>query len=48
MSDSAWLLPVAGVLAGLVIGAAARYSRFCTMAALERHWYANDSSGLRT
>lgn len=48
MQDVGWLLPIAGGLAGLVIGAAARLDRFCTLAALERFWYANDSSGLRT
>ena len=48
MEDIGWLLPIAGGLAGIIIGAAARYDRFCTLAALERHWYANDSSGLRT
>lgn len=48
MQDVGWLLPIAGILAGLIIGAAARRDRFCTLAALERFWYANDSSGLRT
>lgn len=48
MQDVGWLLPIAGGLAGIVIGAAARRDRFCTLAALERLWYANDSSGLRT
>ena len=48
MEDVGWLLPIAGGLTGIVIGAAARYDRFCTLAALERYWYANDSSGLRT
>ncbi len=48
MQDVGWLLPIAGGLAGIVIGAAARRDRFCTLAALERYWYANDSSGLRT
>lgn len=48
MEDIGWLLPIAGGLAGLVIGAAARLDRFCTLSALERHWYANDSSGIRT
>lgn len=48
MPDAVWLLPIAGVLAGLVIGAVARRNRFCTMAALERYWYAADSSGVRT
>lgn len=45
---SAWALPLAGVLAGCVLGFAARRQRFCTMAALERYWYADDSRGLRT
>ncbi|WP_316978652.1 YeeE/YedE family protein [Shumkonia mesophila] len=48
MADAAWFLPVAGVAAGIVIGAVARNVHFCTLSALERHWYANDSSGLRT
>lgn len=48
MQDVGWLLPIAGGLAGIIIGAAARRDRFCTLAALERYWYANDSSGLRT
>jgi hypothetical protein len=48
MDDIGWLLPLAGGLTGIVIGAVARLDRFCTLAALERHWYANDSSGLRT
>lgn len=48
MADTAWFLPVAGALVGIVIGAIARRNHFCTMAALERHWYANDSRGLRT
>jgi hypothetical protein len=48
MQDLGWLLPFAGGLAGFVIGAAARLSRFCTMAAFERLWYAGDSSGIRT
>ncbi|MGD1879159.1 MAG: YeeE/YedE family protein [Kiloniellaceae bacterium] len=48
MQDIGWLLPLVGGLTGIVIGAAARRDRFCTLAALERHWYANDSSGIRT
>lgn len=43
-----WFLPVAGLLAGTIVGYAARRHHFCTMSALERHWYANDSHGLRT
>lgn len=45
--ESAWSLPLAGLLIGSVIGFAARRYHFCTMSGLERHWYAGDSSGLR-
>ena len=45
---SPWMLPVAGLLCGLVLGAVARWNHFCTLAALERHWFANDSTTLRT
>jgi hypothetical protein len=48
MASSAWFLPLMGVIVGTIIGAMARRNHFCTMAALERHWYANDSRGLRT
>ena len=40
-------LPLAGILAGIAMGYAARRQHFCTMSALERHWYASDSHGLR-
>lgn len=43
-----YALPLAGILVGSVIGYMARYNHFCTLSALERHWYANDSSGVRT
>ena len=46
--DRPWGLVVAGILCGLVLGWAARRHRFCTLSALERHWYAGDSNGLRT
>lgn len=46
--DSAWMLPAAGLLVGTVLGIVARRYRFCTLAAVERHWYANDSKGLRS
>lgn len=46
--ESPWILPLAGILAGFAMGYAARRQHFCTMAALERYWYANDSRGLRT
>lgn len=42
------MLPAAGLLCGLVLGAVARWNHFCTLAALERHWFANDSTTLRT
>lgn len=42
------MLPVAGLLCGIVLGAVARWNHFCTLAALERHWFANDSTTLRT
>lgn len=48
MLDVGWLLPLAGGVIGIAIGAAARLDRFCTLAALERYWYAGDASGLRT
>jgi uncharacterized membrane protein YedE/YeeE len=41
------ILPLAGFLVGLSMGFIARRHHFCTMAALERHWYASDSNGLR-
>ncbi|MBA2127452.1 mmebrane protein [Hyphomicrobium methylovorum] len=46
--ESPWTLPLAGVLAGIAMGFVARRHHFCTMAALERYWYAGDSRGLRT
>lgn len=45
--ESAWILPGAGLLVGMLLGATARYFRFCTLTALEKHWYAQDSNGLR-
>jgi uncharacterized membrane protein YedE/YeeE len=47
MIDSGWLLSLSGCLVGAIIGYAARRSHFCTMAALERHWYAGDDGPLR-
>ncbi|MFT4726493.1 MAG: hypothetical protein ACI9UN_000988 [Granulosicoccus sp.] len=46
--DSPWLLPAAGLIIGMLLGAVARHYRFCTLTALERHWYAEDSNGLRS
>ncbi|MCY0095629.1 YeeE/YedE family protein [Hoeflea ulvae] len=47
MIDSGWMLALSGGLVGAIIGFVARRSHFCTMAALERHWYANDDNPLR-
>jgi uncharacterized membrane protein YedE/YeeE len=46
--DPVVLTPLLGVLAGCVLGFVARSTHFCTLSALERHWYAGDSSALRT
>ncbi|GLS34788.1 hypothetical protein GCM10010869_03760 [Mesorhizobium tianshanense] len=48
LATSPWFLPLAGLAAGAVMGYFARREHFCTMSALERHWYAGDSAGLRT
>ncbi len=45
--DALIALPIAGVLAGTVLGYVARVNRFCTLSALERYWYAGDGTGLR-
>jgi len=45
---AALLLPLSGLIAGGVLGYVARRNFFCTLSALEQHWYANNSSGLRT
>jgi len=47
MLESGWMLALSGCLVGAIIGFAARKSHFCTMAALERHWYADDDRPLR-
>lgn len=46
--ESPWALPLAGLMIGMIMGAVARWNHFCTLSALERHWYAADSTGLRT
>lgn len=48
LADFPWLLPIVGVFVGALAGAAARWNHFCTLSALERYWYANDSNGIRT
>ncbi|MCY0147488.1 YeeE/YedE family protein [Hoeflea sp. G2-23] len=47
MINSGWMLALSGCAVGGVIGFLARKSHFCTMAALERHWYAADDRPLR-
>lgn len=48
ITDSEWILPGIGLLGGIMLGGVARWNHFCTLSALERYWYANDSRGLRT
>lgn len=48
MIDTAWLLPLTGVATGTVMGFVARRYHFCTLGAFERHWYAGDSTKLRS
>lgn len=42
-----WALPAAGLAVGAAMGYVARAGHFCTMAALERYWYAGDARGIR-
>ena len=46
--DLPWTPVLLGLLVGLPMGYVARATHFCTMAALERHWFASDSRGLRS
>jgi hypothetical protein len=46
--ENPWALPLAGLTVGVLMGYVARRNHFCTMSALERHWYAADSNGLRS
>jgi len=48
LEDSPWILPALGVLVGVVLGAVARWSNFCTLSSLERYWFADDAKGVRT
>jgi uncharacterized protein len=41
-------LPLAGLVGGAVLGYVARRNYFCTLSALEQHWYGGNSDGLRT
>ena len=42
------LLPISGLVAGALLGYVARRTYFCTLSALEQHWYGGNSNGLRT
>ncbi len=48
MDSASILLPVCGLMGGLVLGYVARRNFFCTLSALEQHWYAGNSDGART
>lgn len=43
-----YILPISGLLAGILLGYVARRNFFCTLSSLESHWYGNNSNGLRT
>jgi uncharacterized membrane protein YedE/YeeE len=45
--DHPLALPLAGIATGILVGYIARRQHFCTMAALERYWFASNSIGLR-
>lgn len=47
-TTTTFLLPATGLIAGGVLGYVARSNHFCTLAALERYWYANDTVGVRS
>jgi len=48
MDPSTIVLPFSGLLIGTVLGYIARRNFFCTLSALEAHWFGNNSNGLRT
>lgn len=48
MDRVSFMLPLCGLAAGLVLGYVARRNFFCTLSALEQHWYGGNSDGLRT
>lgn len=48
MEPAAVVLPLAGLASGTLLGFIARRNFFCTLSALEQHWYAGNSSGVRT
>ncbi len=48
MDNASLLVVLSGLSGGLVLGFVARRNFFCTLSALEQHWYAGNSDGLRT
>ncbi len=48
MEATTFLLPLAGLFCGFVLGFVARRNFFCTLTALEQYWYAGNGSGVRT
>ncbi len=48
MENSVYLVPACGLIAGIVLGYAARRNFFCTLSSLERYWYGNNSNGIRS
>ncbi|PWW04089.1 hypothetical protein DFR52_101779 [Hoeflea marina] len=46
--ESPWGLALCAVMIGTCMGFVARRHHFCTLSALERHWYAGDSNGIRS
>ncbi|MEM8836447.1 MAG: YeeE/YedE family protein [Pseudomonadota bacterium] len=48
MEITALLLPLFGLASGTVLGFVARRNYFCTLSALEQHWYGGNSAGVRT
>jgi len=48
MLESAFALPITGIIAGIALGYVARVNTFCTLSAFEKAWYLDDLNGLRT
>lgn len=48
MEITSFLLPLAGLISGIILGYIARRNFFCTLSSLEQHWYAGNSNGIRT
>lgn len=48
MEPTTIILPLAGLISGIILGFIARRNFFCTLSSLEQHWYANNSNGVKT